>query len=136
VARYSDAGQCLECGGFGERVLVPQDERRVFYGRDGRSERLIPNPWRVGHDAFHEGMIPRTEVERMSNVLWCDPGSHAFKAGEPGSQSFVGTTVDVDGNSVSQKMDACAEHSFSASGPRRAIRDANPLEHENGEGTA
>lgn len=48
----------------------------------------------------------------MSGVAWCDPGNHAFKAGEPGSQSFSGTTRDEEGNPVRIEMDACAKHSF------------------------
>jgi hypothetical protein len=48
----------------------------------------------------------------MSGVAWCDPGSHAFKAGEPGSQSFQGTTRDDEGNPIRIDMDACKEHSF------------------------
>lgn len=66
------------------------------------------------HDRYHEGMIPREEARSMSQVLWCDNGGHAFKAGAPGSQSFTGTEVDEEGNVKTVKMDVCATHTFQA----------------------
>ena len=74
---------------------------------------MVPPDGIPGHDAFHEGMIPREDYLAMSNVLWCDPGDHAFKAGMPGSQRFNGTVIGEDGESITQLMDACPEHSFS-----------------------
>jgi len=59
----------------------------------------------------------------MSNVKWCDPGEHAFKAGVPGSQSFSGTSVDESGNIVQMSMDACPDHSFQPQTPRKAVTD-------------
>lgn len=73
-------------------------------------------PWgaRPAHEAFHDSYKHKQEITTMSGAAWCDPGNHAFKAGEPGSQSFQGTSMDDDGNPIRMEMDACAEHSFRA----------------------
>lgn len=62
------------------------------------------------HDQFHTRL--KDEATHMSNVQWCDPGNHAFKAGEKGSQSFNGTQVNEEGIPVTVRMDACSKHSF------------------------
>lgn len=59
----------------------------------------------------------------MSNVLWCDPGNHAFKAGQPGSQSFQGTTRDEEGNPIRIEMDACSEHSFQSQANSETVKE-------------
>lgn len=46
----------------------------------------------------------------MSNVMWCDPGDHSFKANAPGSVHFQGTQVDENGIRQTVDTDACAEH--------------------------
>lgn len=81
-----NAMHCTECNA----IVIPQNSE--------------------GHTAFHNGNNER--VTNMSNVLWCDPGNHAFKRGEPGSQSFNGTFIDENGITQAQNMDACSEHSF------------------------
>jgi hypothetical protein len=81
-----NAQHCLECNG----IVIPQNSE--------------------GHLAFHIGNYERGKV--MSNVLWCDPGNHVFKKGEPGSQSFNGTFVDDDGITQAQIMDVCSQHAF------------------------
>jgi hypothetical protein len=48
----------------------------------------------------------------MSTALWCDPGEHAFKGGEPGSQSFDGSRVNEDGHATNVRVDVCAKHAF------------------------
>lgn len=55
----------------------------------------------------------------MSNVLWCDPGDHPFKAGMPGSQRFNGTTIGEEGEVINALMDACPDHSFTTT--RRSL---------------
>jgi hypothetical protein len=47
----------------------------------------------------------------MSNVAWCDPGDHAFKAGSPGSVDYTASIREDNGNKVTQTMDACGDHS-------------------------
>lgn len=73
---------------------------------------IVSTDSREAHQIFHDQFINRNEVRVMSGVAWCDPGSHAFKAGEPGSQSFQGTTRDEEGNPIRIEMDACSLHSF------------------------
>lgn len=66
---------------------------------------------RKQHEAFHQAYINRLDVgDIMSLVAWCDPGSHAFKAGEPGSIAMDGTGYDKEGRAQSQRMDMCARH--------------------------
>ena len=73
---------------------------------------LVLKSQQDAHDIFHDTYINREEVGTMSSAAWCDPGNHAFQAGEPGSQRFSGTSIDAEGNPVRMEMDACKEHSF------------------------
>lgn len=70
---------------------------------------------RYAHEMFHEHWIPKAEVNAMSDVKWCDPGDHAFKAGCPGSQSMTGSEVDADGIARQVNMHACAQHAYGPS---------------------
>ena len=49
----------------------------------------------------------------MSSAAWCDPGNHAYKANEPGSQTIQGSQVDENGATQVVNLNACKEHSFS-----------------------
>lgn len=64
------------------------------------------------HSTFHDTYLNKETVGTMSSAAWCDPGNHAFKAGEPGSQRFTGTSIDENGIPVRMEMDACKTHSF------------------------
>jgi hypothetical protein len=64
---------------------------------------------RQQHENFHKIYSHRRNAS-MSNVLWCDPGNHAFKAGAAGSIHFQGSQIDDDGKTVTVDTDACAEH--------------------------
>lgn len=89
---YRKDGGCFECGA----TVHPSN-----YGQ---------------HSNFHANFIHRAEVKdgfAVSAVKWCDKGNHAFKAGEPGSQSFTGTNRNDDGSEETVHLDMCAEHSFS-----------------------
>jgi hypothetical protein len=44
----------------------------------------------------------------MSRAAWCDQGEHAFKLGEPGSQTMSGTEIGEDGISRTIDYDMCA----------------------------
>lgn len=46
----------------------------------------------------------------MSNVTWCDPGNHSFKANEPGSTHYSAQEIDENGNPVIGEVDACKLH--------------------------
>lgn len=83
---------------------------------------------KVAHEQFHLQYLNKEEVGTMSSAAWCDPGNHAFKAGEPGSQRFTGTSIDDDGNPVRMEMDACKAHSFQS--PAKAIQDSSPSTHD------
>jgi hypothetical protein len=68
---------------------------------------------RSAHEAFHANYVHADSIQNgrvMSNVLWCDYGDHAFKAGAPGSGDFEGTYYAEDGTPVREKRHACGEH--------------------------
>lgn len=78
--------RCLECA-----ALVPNDKLE-----------------KESHENYHEQQRSRT----VSQVNWCDVGEHAYKANEPGSQSFQGTEYDANGDARQVRKDVCATHSF------------------------
>jgi hypothetical protein len=69
----------------------------------------VPYRNKTQHENFHK-TFSNSRSESMSNVLWCDPGDHAFKAGSPGALHFQGTETDENGRTVSSEVDACAKH--------------------------
>lgn len=81
---YGSDGRCVKCGA-------------TVYQRDMNH-----------HSNWH------TEVEKgiqVSNVKWCDPGDHAFKANTPGAVSFTGQQNDDQGIPQTVQMDVCGVHS-------------------------
>jgi hypothetical protein len=70
---------------------------------------LVTSVTQEGHNNFHATFTNRTDG-KMSNVLWCDNGNHAFKAGAPGAIHFEGTQQDENGSPVTVVTDACAIH--------------------------
>lgn len=64
----------------------------------------------------------------MSEVKWCDPGDHAFKAGTKGAQSMSMTVQEEDekGNPVPKLVafDACPEHGFRPTATAPALAGA------------
>lgn len=74
----------------------------------------VREPDRIDHMRKH---VAATSINlntgEIMRVDWCDVKGHAFKAGEPGSQSFTGTVIGEDGTPTQQQMSACADHSFS-----------------------
>lgn len=70
---------------------------------------------REQHSNWHDTFIHRSEVKdgfAVSAVKWCDAGGHAFKAGEPGSQSLDVTQRDDAGKEERVTMDMCSKHAF------------------------
>ena len=45
----------------------------------------------------------------MSQILWCDPGGHAFSLNDPDRQSFAARRVikDAGGNESREELDIC-----------------------------
>lgn len=82
---------------------------------------LVAPESKAAHEQFHSQYLNKEEIGTMSSAAWCDPGDHAFKAGEAGSQRFSGSTIDDDGTPVRLEMDACKEHSFQSMAPGKAI---------------
>lgn len=84
------------------------------------------------HARFHNIMVSREEAQHMSSVLWCDTTEidelnphgigHAFKAGQPGSQTMTGTQINEDGFEESVRMDLCAAHT-----PQGALKRAQAM---------
>jgi hypothetical protein len=89
-ARYSDRPisvtgfDCFECGAIIQRTAITQ------------------------HNNYHATFGHRKQAD-MSQVSWCDPGNHAFKAGIDGSASFEGVNY-VDGKPVNARQDVCPKH--------------------------
>lgn len=71
---------------------------------------LVPN--NAGEKLSHENYHQQVREQNVSQVKWCDNGEHAFKANEPGSQSFQGTEYDENGTAQQVQRDVCAKHSF------------------------
>lgn len=59
----------------------------------------------------------------MSNVLWCDPGNHAFKANEPGSVHYQGTAYEKDGSRHEADVDACSQHNPFGAHPENTVKE-------------
>lgn len=107
---YLPGGMCAICAGVegGNAFTVPQD-RGVYNPRNQTRD-----SWQAQHDRFHEAFVPKSEVQAVSAVKWCDTGDHPFKAGAPGAQTLTVTENDDDGFPVSKTLDVCGLHSFSA----------------------
>lgn len=85
------------------------------------------------HEQFHRSYTNRTDG-KVSNVSWCDPGSHSFKAGSPGSVHWQGEQVGDDGGTTRADMDACRNHNPFRANPDNIIKELNsdyPVEHNN-----
>jgi len=57
----------------------------------------------------------------MSQILWCDPGGHAFSVNDPDRQSFAArrTKKDAGGNEIREELDICGPcHKSNALGVR------------------
>ena len=92
---------------------LPSNVKDVRYGSMcALCSAVVMEHSRTHHEQFHNQYLLKSELQTMSSAAWCDPGSHAFKAGEAGSQSFTGTSIGDDGTPQRMEMDACAEHSF------------------------
>lgn len=74
--------------------------------------------WQAQQKEIRE--LSERKDEPMSAVAWCDPGNHAFKAGVRGSQSFDGTFVNDEGETVRSRVDVCPEHAFQGANPAAA----------------
>ena len=81
------------------------------------------------HENFHKTYTYRRDGE-MSKVSWCDYGSHAFKAGSPGSASFDASEIDVNGNNVRTTLDACEDHNPLAVQRNAAKYELTPKAYE------
>lgn len=78
--------ECVQCGGIIFRERMRQ------------------------HNLYHEQYAYTKDTGAMSNVLWCDNGDHAYKAGQPGSISFNAEQYDENGAVQQVKQHACADH--------------------------
>lgn len=68
----------------------------------------VPYMNKQQHINFHE-TFGHAKEQGMSKVSWCDPGNHAFKAGEDGSASFSGVQ-HIEGRPVDVTQDVCRKH--------------------------
>lgn len=82
----------------------------------------VPAESLTQHNNFHKTFSNRRDAT-MSNVLWCDPGEHAFKDGAKGSIHFDGSGVDDDGKTVNETFDACIEHNPMRANPKYIAKE-------------
>lgn len=76
----------------------------------------------TNHSQFHDTYTYRKDGN-MSNVLWCDPGNHAFKSGARGSLHWSGTQVGEDGRHQTVDMDACVDHNPMRAEPEHIVKE-------------
>lgn len=62
----------------------------------------------LAHETFHRNYS--NERSNMSNAQWCDPGNHAYKAGEPGSIAFNAQQYGEDNVLTNVQQHACRDH--------------------------
>lgn len=100
----------------------PIASSRGYLNECGTCGALVPNPNVTQHINFHRTFSNR-KGDDMSNVLWCDPGDHAFKKGAPGSMHFDGSSIGEDGSTIDQSMDMCADHNPLRARPENIVKE-------------